>query len=192
MGCTEETLDVDGDAVSKSVVNGGAALAWPTVETLPSDLVLDPLEGDNRTLGEQVKLFHLVAVVLDPYTYESSWLLDTARRILHHFQDADCRTALILTTDDQGARDYLDTHIDSAMVFADPDRTFVTALGVKELPAFVHIDHNCGVVGLAEGWNPEEWREIAKNLAEVMSWSRPEIPRTGDPVPYEGSAALGT
>ncbi len=167
-----------------------AALAWPIVETLPSDLQLDPLEGDPRTLADQVTLFQLVAVVLDPYTFESSWLLETARRILHHFNGADCRTAFVLTCDDDGARSYLGPHVNDEMVFTDPDRTFVTALGIGELPAFVNIDHDRGVVGLAEGWNPEEWRAIAENLAVTMSWSRPEIPRTGDPVPFEGSAAI--
>ena len=63
---------------------------------LPADLVLHPLGGKSRTLDEQLKLFHLVAVVLDPYTYESSWLLDTATRILEGFQGATYHTGQIV------------------------------------------------------------------------------------------------
>ena len=36
-------------------------------------------------------MFHLAIVVLDPYTYESSWILDTATRVLRNFAAADCR-----------------------------------------------------------------------------------------------------
>ena len=127
-------------------------------------------------------MFHLVAVALDPYTYESSWLLDTAARILEGFTGADCRVAWIVTSDEKGARQFLGELADQAMTFYDEDREFVKALGVKELPAFVHIALDRSVVGLAEGWNPDTWRPIADNLAEMMSWTSPAIAKTGDPV----------
>ena len=31
---------------------------------------------------------------------------------------------------------------------------------------------------------------FVENLAEMMSWSRPVVPKAGDPVPYEGTAAV--
>ncbi len=160
--------------------------------SLSPDLVLHPLGGEDRTLGEQLTLFHLVTVVLDPYTHESSWLLETAGRILTNFKGADCRTAFTLTCDEAGARQFLGPWVDEVMVFCDPDRTFVKELGLKELPAFVHIAHDASVMGQAEGWDPETWRPIAENLAELMSWSRPVIPKTGDPVPYAGTPALSS
>jgi len=149
-----------------------------------------PLGGKDLTLEEQLKLFHLAAVVLDPYTHESSWLLDTAARILRNFAGADCRAALVLTCDEDGARRFLGPLANELPVFCDPDRELVKALGCKELPAFTHLALDRSVVGLAEGWDPETWRPIAEHLAEVMSWSRPVIPQTGDPVPYPGSVAV--
>ena len=158
---------------------------------LPADLVLHPLGGKSRTVEEQLKLFHLVAVVLDPYTYESSWLLDTAARILTGFTGSDCRVAWIVTSDEEGARSFLGELADVAMTFCDPDREFVAAVGAKELPAFVHIAQDGSIVGVAEGWNPDTWRPIADNLAKMMSWTSPAIAKTGDPVPYAGTPALG-
>ena len=160
------------------------------VTTLPADLVLHPLGGKDRTLDEQLKLFHLVAVVLDPYTYESSWLLDTAARILAGFAGADCRVAWVVTADEAGTRAFLGELADQALTFADPDREFVKALGAKELPAFVHVALDRSIVGMAEGWNPDTWRPIAENLADMMSWRAPLMVKTGDPVPYAGTPAI--
>jgi len=160
------------------------------VPTVAPDVVLHPLVGKDRTLAEQVGLFHLVAVVLDPYTYESSWLLDTAGRILTNFSNADCRAGFVLTCDAAGAREFLGPWAEQLIVFCDPDRDLVKALDLKELPAFVHVAHDCSIAGRAEGWDPETWRPIAENLADVLSWSRPNIPATGDPVPYAGTPAV--
>ena len=173
-----------------AVVEGAicGALAFRPVAPLPDDLVLHPLNGKETTLADQLTLFHLVVVVLDPFTYESSWLLETAGRILENFAGADCRAAFVVTCDEAGARDFLGPWVDRLMVFLDADRTFTKTLGVHELPAFVHLAMDRTIAGKAEGWDPETWRPIAENLADVMSWSRPQIPKAGDPVPYEGTA----
>lgn len=167
------------------------ALSLRAVTTLPADLVLHPVGGKERTLDEQLKLFHLVAVVLDPYTYESSWILDTAARILAGFAGADCRVAWIVAADEAGAKSFLGELTEQAITFADTDREFIKALGAKELPAFVHLALDRSVVGIAEGWDPETWRPIADHLAEMMSWTAPTMLKTGDPVPYAGTPALG-
>jgi hypothetical protein len=160
------------------------------VPAVAPDVILHPLVGKDRTLGEQVSFFHLVAVVLDPYTYESSWLLDTAGRILSNFSGADARTAFLVTCAADGAREFLGPWADQLMVFCDPDRQAVAALGLEELPAFVHVAHDLSLAGKAEGWDPDTWRPIAEELAETLSWSRPEIPAPGDPVPFEGTRAV--
>ncbi|MGI9643951.1 MAG: hypothetical protein ACR2O6_01415, partial [Ilumatobacteraceae bacterium] len=100
------------------------------METVPSDLKLTPLGGKERTAAEQLKLFHLLAVVLDPYTYESSWMLDTSAHILRNFAGADCRASFVLTCDEKGAREFLGPLTDEFMCWVDPDREFVKALGV--------------------------------------------------------------
>jgi hypothetical protein len=158
--------------------------------TLPPDLVLHQLGRKDRTVADQLKLFHLAVVILDPYTYESSWLLETGARILRNFAGADVRAAFLLTCDEAGAKEFLGPHADELMCFVDPDREVVKALGLKELPAFAHVALDLTIVGTAEGWDPETWRPIIENLADVMSWSRPQIPKPGDPVPFDGTDAL--
>lgn len=156
---------------------------------LPADLTITPLNGAPRTVAEIVSMFHLAAVVLDPYTHESAWLLETGGRVLHNFREADCRAAFILTCDEAGARQFLGPWADRVLVLCDPDRTFVAAMELERLPAFVHIAQDHSIVGKAEGWDPDEWRAVAENLADMMSWSRPTLPAAGDPVPYEGTPA---
>ena len=59
----------------------------------PPEIELDPLQGDPRPVGDWVTTFHLAVVVLDPYTHESSWIIDTAARVLASYSGADVRTA---------------------------------------------------------------------------------------------------
>ncbi len=158
----------------------------------PPDLKLAPLEGDARTVAEWLTTFHLVVVVLDPFTYESSWLLDSASRILRTYSGADCRVGWIVTGTAPQTRQFLGPLADELLTFADPDRDFVKALGLDRLPALVHLDVSGRIGGVAEGWDPAEWRPVLTGLSKAMSWSRPQVPGPGDPAPYEGSPALGT
>ena len=50
--------------------------------------MLQPLKGDARPLREWLTTFHLASVVIDPFTNESAWILETAARVLHQFADA--------------------------------------------------------------------------------------------------------
>ena len=157
----------------------------------PPEIELDALQGDPRPLSDWVTTFHLAVVILDPYTYESSWIIDTAARVLESFNDADVRTAWMVTGSDQEARDFLGPMAERFLTFTDPDRALVRGLELERLPAFVHLDHALNIVGVAEGWQPPEWRAVATTLSDQMSWSRPGIPEAGDPPPYPGTAALG-
>jgi hypothetical protein len=167
------------------------ALASRFVASSPApDVSLDPLQGDPRPLQDWVTTFHLVLVVLDPFTYESSWLLDTAGRILRPFVGADCRTAWLVTGTDDEARKFLGPWADEFLAFTDPDRALVRSLELETLPAFVHLDQALNVEGSAEGWDPAAWQDVATNLGQVMSWSHPLIPSAGDPAPYTGTPAI--
>ena len=157
----------------------------------PADLQLAPINGEPRTIAEWLVTFQLAVVVLDPFTNESSWLLETAGRVLTHFTGADCRSAFIVTGTADEARQFLGPWSDRVLVFADPDRAAVQALGLNELPAFLQIRGDRTIAGAAEGWDPPEWRAVAEGLAKNMSWSAPHIPAAGDPSPYAGSAAAG-
>jgi hypothetical protein len=157
----------------------------------PADLTLAPINGEARSIADWVTTFQLAAVVVDPFTNESSWILETAGRVLLHFREADCRVAFIVTGTADEARQFLGPWADKVLTFADPDRAVVKALALNELPAFVQIRGDLHVAAAAEGWDPEQWSQVAASLAKNMSWSAPLIPAYGDPSPYAGSAAAG-
>lgn len=155
------------------------------------DLELSTIGGESRPLDEWVTTFHLASVVLDPYTNESSWVLSTATRILEAFREADVRVNLVLTCTPDEAKQFLGPIADKFLVFCDPARTFVRQLGVATLPAFVFVRGDGSVQATAEGWNPAEWRHVAKVIATNTSWLAPRIPGPGDPSPFHGTPALG-
>ena len=151
--------------------------------TVALDITLTTIGGESRPLEEWVTTFHLASVVLDPFTNESSWVLKPAARILEAFRGADVRVNLVLTCSAEEATQFL--------VFCDPERTFVRGLGVQALPAFVFVRGDGSVQAAAEGWNPVEWRQVAKSIADNTSWIAPTIPGPGDPSPFHGTPALG-
>jgi hypothetical protein len=157
----------------------------------PADLRLTSLNGEPRTIAGWLTTFQLAVVVLDPFTNESAWLLETSGRILTHFTGADCRVAFVVTGTAEESRQFLGPWADKVLTFADPDRAVVKALGLNELPAFLQIRGDRHVPAAAEGWDPLEWRTVANALAKNMSWSAPLIPAETDPSPYAGTAATG-
>jgi hypothetical protein len=155
------------------------------------DLVLAPLGAEARPLEEWLTTFHLATVVLDPYTNESSWILGTATRILEGLRGADVRVNFLVTADEQDARTFLGPLVQEFLVFVDPDRTAVKALGLSELPAFLFIRVDGTVAAAAEGWTAGSWRAVADTITELTAWRSPDIPVIGDPGPFHGSPALG-
>ncbi len=160
-----------------------------TVQNL-DEIRLQSLEGTSRPISEWLTTFHMAAVVLDPFTHESSWILDTARRILTAFSGADVRVAFIVSgTDSDGTRSFMGPLANEILSLADPDSGLVSSLGLSTLPAFVAIRQDGSLIATAEGWDPEAWRAVATSLADLTAWTRPEIPAAGDPAPYAGTPA---
>jgi hypothetical protein len=142
-------------------------------------------------MDEQTALFHLVCVAIDPYTYESSWILPTAGRILEHFLGADCRVAWLVAAPEDDAKAFLGPWAERILTFCDPGRTVIEGLGIEAVPALVHVGTDRSVIGRADGWDPDTWRPVTDNLARMMSWSRPTLPKPGDPLAFAGTPAAG-
>jgi hypothetical protein len=159
--------------------------------TAPGDLVLTPLNGDARPLREWLTTFHLASVVLDPYTNESSWILPTAARIMAAFQGAAVRVNFVVTCGPDEAKQFLGPLAEEFLVYCDPDRVAVKALGVDRLPAFVFLRIDGTVAAVAQGWDATEWRSVAREIATTTQWSAPDLPVSGDPTSFAGSPALG-
>ena len=151
------------------------------------DIDLHPLEGEARPLGDWLTTFPLAPVVLDPYTHESAWILDSSKRILETFAGADVRACWILTCSVDDARRFLGPYADEVLAFADPDRAAAKTLGVESTPSFLLLRQDGEVTARAEGWDPDEWRDVAEAVVSLTRWSRPMIPAPGDPAPYSGT-----
>ena len=155
------------------------------------ELELDPIGGEAATLEEWTNSFHLALVVVDPFTFESAWVLEQAGEVLRGFAEADCRTGWVVAGTEANARQFLGPWSQEFLTFPDPEREIVKALGVDALPAFVMVNGDHEVEATAEGWDPDVWQDVADRLASVMSWSAPVIARMGGPAPFEGSTASG-
>ena len=158
---------------------------------LPDDLILRPLGGEARQLEDWLTTFHLASVVLDPYTNESSWVLKTAVRILEGFRGSDARVNFVVTANDDDAKRFMGPLTEQFLVFTDPDRSVVTALGLDALPAFVFVRVDAEVVATAEGWDADAWAKVGDAIASTTHWRAPMIPAAGDPVAFAGSPAAG-
>jgi hypothetical protein len=156
----------------------------------PPDTILRPLNGPARPLSQYLTTFHLVVVVVDPYTNESAWILDTAGRILTTFSQADCRVGWLVAGGPEECRAFLGPWAQRFITFADPDREVIKGLALESLPAIVHLGMDSTVVDAAEGWNPVGWRRVTEGLARIVGWKGPSIPGPRDPAPYEGTPAL--
>jgi hypothetical protein len=171
------------------------SLATPIGKQLPDGLVLTPLvdgmAGQSRPLMEWLTTFHLAAVVLDPYSNESSWILRTATRVLEQFRGSDARISLVVTAGAADAVAFLGPLTERFLVFCDPDRSTVKAIGLSELPAFVFIRVDGVVAACAQGWNGAEWGAVADAIADATWWHTIKVPGPNDPGSFRGSPALG-
>jgi hypothetical protein len=154
------------------------------------DLELTPLQGEGRTIEQWLTTFHLVSVVIDPYTNESAWILDTAARVMRDFAGAAVRVNWVVTGSTDDAKAFLGPLADEFLTFADPDRAYVRALGLVHLPAFVFLRVDGVVAAAAEGWDAAEWRQVADAVAKTVYWTRTVIPAPGDPQPFAGTPAV--
>ncbi len=154
------------------------------------DVPLTHLSGATHPLDDWLTTFHLAVVVVDPYEYESAWLLETAGRILTTFTGADVRVGFVVTAPPAEAKEFLGPWADQLFALCDPDKAFVRSLGLETLPALVHIGLDGSLLGSAEGWDPVAWRAVVDNLAKAMWWKAPDIPAPGDPKPYAGAPAI--
>ena len=154
-------------------------------------LELDPIVGEGATIEAWTNSFHLALVAVDPFTFESAWILDQAGEVLRGFAGADCRTGWVVAGNEANAKQFLGPWAEEFLTFADPDREIIAAFDLDVLPAFVMINGDHEVEATAEGWDVDEWQDVADRLASIMSWSAPVIARMGGPAPFEGSAAAG-
>jgi hypothetical protein len=159
---------------------------------LANDLTLADINGNDYTLPEWLTTFNMLLVAVDPYTIESSWILETGASVLRHYNQADVRVGFLCTSDAEGARRFLDHLTDEFQTFVDPEKRLVKNAGLKRLPALLHIRQSGEVAGAAEGWDPRTWTDTLDTMEVDLAWrSRLQLPMPGDPAPFAGSEAVG-
>jgi len=161
------------------------------VTQLNPELTLTAVGGETRTIGEWTTTFQLLTVIIDPYTQESAWLLETAGRFLEHFREAAVRCTWTVTADEEDAKRFLGPWADRFLVHCDADRSFVKELGIERTPAVGYIRQDRAIIATTEGWNPREWEQLGALVGQVTSWSVPKLPGPADPGDFEGAPAQG-
>jgi hypothetical protein len=159
---------------------------------LSGDNSISAISGHKQTLAEWLTTFNILAVVIDPYTHQSGWILPTAARLFGHYEEADIRCCFVVTSEAEGAAEYLGPFGRDFLVLLDPERKLVAEMGLETVPAIVHINQDGSVAGSAEGWQPAEWSEVLAGVEEDMDWrSKPILPGSKDPGAFEGTPAAG-
>ena len=145
-------------------------------------LELSTAAGMTRTIDDWTTMFHLCLVILPDRPEAAQWV-PIARRIFGVLGDSDARTAYVIPSTPAIAQRIVDGEREQAMVFVDPERTLINSLGLKHLPALVHIRQDTSLGAVAEGWDPEEWQKVAREIAAAMAWSVPDVAPPGTVVP---------
>ena len=155
---------------------------------LDGDPELDPIAGEPRPFSDWLTTFPMLVAAIDPYTHESSWLLDTIHRVFHHFRGAGVRVAWLATGPTDGVAKFLGPYAEEFLTFSDPDYSAVKALGLSTLPSLALVRQDGEVVAVSEGWDPAGWADVARAASQITDWTPLTIPGPGDPAPYAGTA----
>ena len=157
--------------------------------TLDGDPELDPINGDARPFSDWLTTFPMLVGVIDPYTHESAWLLDTIKRVFHHYRGAGVRNVWLATAPSEGVQSFLGPYAEEFLTFADPERAAVKALGLTTLPALALVKQDGTIAATAQGWDPDAWREVTEALERLTDWTPIPVPGPKDPAPYAGTPA---
>lgn len=166
-----------------------ASATVSAVAALDGDPELDPINGDARPFSDWLTTFPMLVGVIDPYTHESAWLLDTIKRVFHHYREAGVRVAWLATAPSDGTRSFLGPYADEFLTFADPGRVAARALGLTTLPALALIKQDGTIAAVAEGWDPGAWSAVSDAIEALTDWTPISIPGPKDPAPYAGTPA---
>jgi len=156
----------------------------------PAKLMMKSTSGKSYALRDWLTSFPFLLVAIDPYTAESSWILDTATRIFDHYSPADVRVGWICAADEQGCKKFLGPLAENYLTFPDPDREIISQLKLETLPALVHVRSD-GFLQVANGWNPKAWSSVCDWISTILAWSNTIVPVPSDPNRYTGTPAEG-
>ena len=149
----------------RSRVPRSEALPFPAVAKNPDPtLELSTSQGVTRTLDDWSTMFHLCLVIL-PDRPEAAAGSPSPVGSSTSSATATARTAYVVTGTAPIAERILGDDDERRGDFIDPDRTLVGSLGLEHLPAFVFLRQDTTVGAAAEGWDPAEWQQVAREVA---------------------------
>ena len=156
----------------------------------PAELEIGVIDGESYKLRDWLTSYPFLLVAIDPYTVQSSWILDTASEIFDHFTPADVRVGWICSADSDGCSEFLGPLADRYLTIADPDHKTTKALGVEALPSLIHIRSD-GYLQRADGWDPTAWKKICDWVAKIAAWNEMSLRKPNMPGSYAGTPIAG-
>ena len=159
--------------------------------SVPAELKLTTIDGDSYSVRDWLTSYPFLLVAIDPYTIQSSWILDTASRIFDHYAPADIRVGWICAADEEGCREFLGPLADRYLTFCDPESSAIDGLRLNALPSLVHIRSD-GFLQLAESWDPKEWEQVCDWVSKIMAWTELNLGKSSDPNKFVGTSARET
>ena len=160
----------------------------PVAQNPNPQVAITSYKGVTRTLDDWATVFNLAIVIL-PDRLEGAEFVPVIERIFATFGDSDVRTIVCVPATPAITKRVLGAAVDRWLVWCDPERAFVSALGLERLPAFVHLRQDTTLVNAAQGWSPSEWQRVADEIARHGHWTSPVVAGANDPSPTPGWAA---
>lgn len=150
------------------------------------DVRIHDRRGRACALSELTVLFDLCLVVVDAANPRPLTLLrPVLERLYRTLSGSDCTLGVLVAgTDIARGASLVGDMASQVAIFADPDASTVTALGISATPALVWVTTEPAVAAVIEGWDPAAWREVLGRLARKLAWTRPLVPAPGDPEPF--------
>lgn len=149
------------------------------------DVEVEHRDGRRWTIDDLTTLFHLVVLVIDARrAADSIDALAVYSRIDAVLGDANVNLDLLTVGDAVNHAD-LAAHIDRfatrGRIFIDTTGGTAHQLGVITAPTLLWVNAAACVEASVERWTPATWRALFHPLADVLAWTRPQIPVDDDP-----------
>ena len=135
----------------------------------------------TRTLDDWSTMFHLCLVILPPRR-EASAFIPIAERIFAVFGDADCHTAYCVMGNEFIAKRRARRRRGQVPhASSTPTASSCRASASRTCPRSCTSARTRPSSRSAEGWDPDEWQRVVKEIAKAMAWTYPEVARAGGP-----------
>lgn len=154
--------------------------------TLASIELIFARDGRAESIDDLTTLFDLGLLVVDANNpVATSRILQVYANIDRVMGDADVNLdVMVVGASGPQAVRVAGEFSARGRVFEDPDGEIADRLGVRNAPTLLWITPEPAERARLEGWRPDQWRPVIKDLAAKLAWTRPLVPDPKDPAPF--------